>query len=68
MFLRLPAWLGLADYEARKRAAANRVVRRFSRGNVALQQGKYVTEAELKARSEAAVTSMANIERMINRR
>lgn len=66
--LRLPAWLGLEDYAARKKAAVNRVVRRFSRGNVALQYGKYVTEAELKTRSEAAVKSMANIEKMISRR
>ncbi len=68
MMLRLSAWIGVEDYEARKLAATKRVVRRFARGNVALQQGRYITEAELKARSEAALKSMAHIERMINRR
>ena len=68
MAFRLPAWLGPEDYVLRKAAAARAVVRRFARGNVALQEGRYVTADELKRRSEAAVVSMANIERLMDRR
>jgi hypothetical protein len=67
MFRNLAAWLRLEDYDARKAASADRVVRRFARGNVALQNGKFITEAELSRRSQAAVVSMEKIELELSR-
>jgi hypothetical protein len=63
MLRELAAWLRLDDYNSKKAASRVRVVRRFSRGNVALQSGRYITASELARRSEAAVVSMDKIER-----
>jgi len=54
----------LSAYMAEKAAAPARIVRRYARGNVALQRGDYIDAAELTRRSEAAVVSMRNIEKM----
>jgi hypothetical protein len=40
-------WLVVRDYEMAKEEAARRVVSRFARGNVLLQSGHYLTEAEV---------------------
>lgn len=44
---KLVEWLTFADYDAAKRDTARRAVRRYSRGNVALQHGLYLTQEDL---------------------
>jgi hypothetical protein len=65
MLRRVAAWLRLDDYEARKEADTRRIVARFARGNVALQQGHYLTAEELARRSKAAVASFQRIEKAL---
>jgi hypothetical protein len=56
------AWLRAEDYEEAKRRATAHVVARFGRGNVAVQNGFVLDEADLKkrgARGSAAIDRLA---------
>ncbi len=60
-------WLALADYEDSKKESSQRLLARYSRGNVALQRGAYIGPAELRARSKAADHSMRSIQKAADR-
>jgi hypothetical protein len=61
------ALLNVSGYAARKAASVDNIVSRYARGNVALQNGAYITEAELTRRSEQAVRTMRKIDKSLRR-
>lgn len=48
---RLLDWLTLRDYERADEAATIQVVKRYSRGNVNVQGGRFLTAEEMDARA-----------------
>lgn len=48
---RLYDWLTLKDYLRSDREATVQVVKRYSRGNVSVQAGRFLTEEEMAARA-----------------
>jgi hypothetical protein len=55
---KLVGWLELDDYKVAKRAATRKIVARLARGNVAMQNGWYLTHDgldKLKAEGDVAM-------------
>ena len=64
MFERLKDWLSARDIEREFEAIDRRVVARYSRGNIAMQQGRYMTEDDLndlRKRGDAAATRLRRL-------
>ncbi len=61
MFERLINWLTLNDYDTAKAMAFRGVVDRYTRGNVAIQEGRYLTAADLKQLGKQDDKASANI-------
>lgn len=51
----------LGGYEAAKKDATRRIVARYSRGNVAVQQGRYIDEDDSKELREAGDKAMQKL-------
>jgi hypothetical protein len=60
-------WLALADYEDSKVESSNRILSRYSRGNVMLQRGAFITSNELRSKSRSADSSMRVIQKAAER-
>lgn len=61
MFSAIFDWLTLSDYEREQRDIVRKVVARYARGNVNLQNGRYIDQAaldELRQRGDRASTSL----------
>ncbi|MEQ1888029.1 MAG: hypothetical protein ABL951_02480 [Alphaproteobacteria bacterium] len=54
-------WLLLGGYEAAKEDATRQIIARYARGNIAIQNGYYIDEVELKALRVAGDKAMENI-------
>jgi len=57
----LYSWFTLADYEKASEEATKRIVKRYIRGNVSGQDGRYLNEgnlADLSARGDLAATRL----------
>ena len=63
---RLYDWLTLADYEAAKADATERIVKRLSRGNVSAQNAWYMTEDDLVNLSIAADAALRKMQRRMH--
>lgn len=64
MFKRLIDWLTVKDYERELDDIRRGIVARYSRGNVAMQQGRYMTEEDLddlRARGDAAAARLRRL-------
>ncbi len=58
---RMYAWLTLADYDEASEAATELVIKRYTRGNVSLQNGWYLNERDLTKLSEQGDKAAARI-------
>jgi hypothetical protein len=47
MLNKLRAWLSLADYDSASERATEQIIKRYTRGNVSLQNGWYLNEKKL---------------------
>ena len=47
MFRRLHDWLTLRDYDRARETALRGVVARYARGNIAMQEGRFLTKADM---------------------
>ena len=64
MFQRLKDWLAVKDYERELDAIRRGIVARYSRGNIAMQQGRYMTEDDLndlRKRGDAAAARLRRL-------
>lgn len=57
----------LGGYAAEKDEATDRIVKRQSRGNVAAQNGWYLSRSELEKNSRRADKSMKALEKLLHR-
>lgn len=57
-------WTSLADYDAAKEQATVDVVARFSRGNVSVQNGQVLDEADLRKVSTEGDQALAKLDRL----
>ncbi|HTT82743.1 MAG TPA: hypothetical protein VMF67_04635 [Rhizomicrobium sp.] len=51
MLTKLRAWLSLADYDFASEHATEQIIKRYTRGNVSLQNGWYMNDEKLKSLS-----------------
>ncbi len=65
---KLVDWLRLADYSAAKEKATDDVVARYSRGNVAAQNGEYIDREKLDALSEEGDKAMTALDKIMRGR
>lgn len=64
MLRRILDWWSFADYDRAKESATHEVVKRFSRGNVSIQNGWYIDEktlAKLSERGDAAIGTISRL-------
>ncbi len=64
-FRRLRAWLRLDDYFVAQQKATEEIVARFSRGNVAIQNGSFLDRDKLADLSEKGDEAMARLHKRI---
>jgi hypothetical protein len=62
----LHEWFTLADYAEAGDAATRRIVKRYTRGNVSAQNGRYLNENALAALSEQGDRAAARLQRKIH--
>jgi hypothetical protein len=58
-------WLTLRDYERVKRSAFRGIIGRYTRGNVAIQEGRYLTADDIKALGQAGDLAALNIRKLV---
>jgi hypothetical protein len=61
-------WLNFRDYDLEKIKAAEKLVKRQSRGSVSAQNGWYMTASQLRAQSEAADLDVERLEQTLAHR
>ncbi|MBF0333154.1 MAG: hypothetical protein HQL40_05820 [Alphaproteobacteria bacterium] len=59
-------WLSLRDYDGELRQAVSRIMSRYSRGNVSVQNGSALDEAGLLALSETADKAMSRMSKRMS--
>jgi hypothetical protein len=64
MFEKFVNWLTLRDYEREKEAAFRGVVSRFTRGNIAIQDGRFLTASELAELGRAGDIAAAELRQL----
>jgi hypothetical protein len=64
---RVHEWFTLADYEAEKTEATEQVVRRFTRGNVSVQNGWFLNERDLDELSNRGDKALARLNKKVGR-
>ncbi|MGL4490220.1 MAG: hypothetical protein ACRCU5_12335 [Rhizobiaceae bacterium] len=47
MFDRFVNWLTLRDYDSEKKVAFRGIIGRYTRGNISIQQGRYLTRSDI---------------------
>ena len=62
VFRRVYDWFTLADYQRAKEAANRVVVKRYSRGNILVQTGRYLDERKLINLSQRGDTANSRIQ------
>lgn len=65
MFDKLQDWLALRDYDNAKKAAAKKIVKRQSRGNVFSQNGWFINHFDFRKKSLKADEDLRVIECML---
>jgi hypothetical protein len=65
MFGKFIDWLTLRDYEAVKKSAFRGIIGRYTRGNVAIQEGRYLTADDLTALGQTGDLAASNIRKLI---
>ena len=65
LFQKVYDFITLADYERAKEEASARIVHRQSRGNVAVQDGWYMTKGKLSKISKRADKAMTSLRKAI---
>ena len=66
MFKRLTDWLTVKDYERELDAIRRGIVARYSRGNVAMQQGRYLTADDLDTLRARGDDAAARLRRLVD--
>lgn len=65
MLRRLYNYLTLADYEVANAQANRRIVARFTRGNISLKNGLYMTKRSLDSLSERGGRAVARLQKKV---
>jgi hypothetical protein len=65
MFDKFVNWLTLRDYETEKKNAFRGVIGRYTRGNVSIQEGRYLTAGDIRKLGEAGDVSAQNLRNML---
>jgi hypothetical protein len=65
MFGKFIDWLTLRDYERTKKFAFRGIIGRYTRGNVAIQEGRYLTADDVKALGQAGDLAALNIRKLV---
>ncbi len=60
------AWFSLADYEEASEQATQQIVKRYTRGNVSVQNGRYLNEKGLSDLSAQGDKAAARLSRKIS--
>lgn len=63
LYRRIMDWFTFADYEAAKRQARRDVAARYSRGNVALQQGYMLFSEDMEELTAAGDKAVAKLQK-----
>lgn len=58
-------WFTLADYESAKVEATNKVVRRYTRGNVSAQNGWFLSDSDLRKLSIEGDSALARLKKKV---
>jgi hypothetical protein len=67
VFRRIRDWFTLADYDDEKEKATERVVQRFARGNVCVQNGWFIDDTALADLSKRGDKAVARLRRLSGR-
>jgi hypothetical protein len=62
---RIIGWLSLSDYTAAKEKATEEVIARYSRGNVAMQNGSFLDKDKLAGLSEKGDKAVERLRKLI---
>ncbi|MDE2135572.1 MAG: hypothetical protein KGJ49_13365 [Alphaproteobacteria bacterium] len=65
MLRRLFEYLTLADYDAANEQANRKIVARFTRGNIYLKNGLYMTRSAMDAQSERGGRAVARLQKKV---
>ena len=64
MFGKFIDWLTLRDYEREKKSAFRGIIGRYTRGNVAIQEGRYLTADDIMALGKSGDLAAQNIRKL----
>jgi hypothetical protein len=67
MFGKFIDWLTLRDYERVKKSAFRGIIGRYTRGNVSIQEGRYLTLEDVAALGTTGDMAAQNIRKIIQK-
>lgn len=65
MFDKFVNWLTLRDYDAEKKIAFRRIIGRYTRGNISIQQGRYLTTSDILEVGKAGDKAAQNLRNLL---